>query len=92
MTSIYIVPVNTIVVDQITVSCVSLVLFKTATFVITSYDSNSLVVKKETLTLTEQEYSDWRNSTDQYILDLVKLRFGYTVDAVREAARTTPTL
>jgi hypothetical protein len=80
MSAINIVPINTSIV-KFTVQCASLQLFTSATFVVISYDANNNMIKKEPVSLSEEEYLAWQNN-DEYIINLVAQKLGYTIESV----------
>jgi len=53
-----------------TVTCRSLELFKTATFIINLLDIDKNIINTQYITLTNEQYLEWNNN-DQYIIDLV---------------------
>ena len=73
-----IVTTNTVTttVSSFEVSCVSLNLFQSATFQVTTFDENKKIIGRQNVTLTPEEYQQWNNN-DQYIINVVaeKLNF-----------------
>ena len=57
------------------IKCMSLDLFKTASFVVTLFDEKNSVVKTEIVKLTSEQYNEWKND-DTYITNLISNMLG----------------
>ena len=69
---------TTKIITSFTVSCRTLNLFDNASFVVDSFDENNLLVVRDLITLTTEQYLEWNNN-DEYIIKLVAKELGYTL-------------
>ena len=53
-----------------TTNCISLELFKSATFAAMLFDSDNNLISNQIIKLTEEQYLEWNNN-DDYIINLV---------------------
>ena len=60
-----------------TVTCRSLTLFQTASFLVSLLDATGKNISNQIITLTTQQYSEWMNN-DDYIINLVAGILGVT--------------
>ena len=64
-------------VTSFTVSCRSLDLFNSASFIVDSYDVNKIFISRQLLSITPEQYINWKND-DKYIINLMATMCGYT--------------
>jgi hypothetical protein len=69
---------TTVTIGSFTVRCMSLNLFTTATFLVTTFDTNNSLIGNQTITLTPEEYQAWNND-DSYIVNLVAQQLNFTL-------------
>jgi len=69
--------VTTRVATSFRVNCQSLILFKTASFLIYLLDANGGTISTSFLNLTQEQYLQWNND-DDYIIGLVCAQLGVT--------------
>ena len=68
--------ITTQVITSFTVSCRTLNLFENAVFVVESFDKNKVLVVRDLVTLTNEEYTQWNNN-DEFIINIVAKQLGY---------------
>ena len=74
-------------VTSFTVSCRTLNLFENATFTVDSFDVNKILVSRQVVPITNQQYMEWNNN-DEYIIDLMADTLGYTLVTPTPASAT----
>jgi hypothetical protein len=71
-------PVTTTrIATSFTVTCTSLTLFTTASFIIYLLDEKKDLISTSFLNLTQEQYLEWNNN-DDYIVNLVAAQLGVT--------------
>jgi hypothetical protein len=65
-------------ISSFTVNCRTLVLFTSATFTVDSFDVNNILVSRQVIPITTEQYLEWNNN-DSYIIDLIAKICGYTL-------------
>ena len=86
MSSTPIVPytkITTKIVTSFSVSCRSLDLFNNATFSVDSFDENKILIDRQVVPITNEQYLAWNNN-DDYIIDLMASILGYTLPSPPE--------
>ena len=70
--------VTTKVVTSFTVTCRTLILFTNATFTVDSFDKDNILVSRQVVPITNEQYLEWNNN-DEYIITLMAQILGYTI-------------
>lgn len=69
--------VTTRIATSFTVSCQSLTLFKSASFIIYLLDADGGIISTSFMSLTQDQYLQWNNN-DDYIIGLAAAQLGVT--------------
>ena len=75
--------ITTKIVTSFSVSCRSLDLFNNATFSVDSFDENKILIDRQVVPITNEQYLAWNNN-DDYIIDLMASILGYTLPSPPE--------
>ena len=60
------------------VTCRTLNLFKNATFTVDTFDANGILLNRQVVPITNDQYIEWNNN-DTYIIDLIANILGFTL-------------
>ena len=69
---------TTNVVTSFSVTCRTLNLFTNATFTVDSFDINNLLISRQVVPISNEQYLEWNNN-DEFIIDLMAQILGYTI-------------
>ena len=69
---------TSVTVTSFTVECQQLQLFQGATFSVKSFDSSGSLVSVKRIPISQEEYLAWNND-DDYIINLMATKLGYTI-------------
>jgi len=81
--------VTTRVATSFKITCQSLILFKTASFLICLLDANGGIINTSFLNLTQEQYLQWNND-DDYIIGLAAAQLGVTPALPEVTPEITP--
>jgi len=82
---------TTRVITSFTVSVRTLELFESVTVSVTLYGVNCVIPEVKYITLSGQDYLDWNND-DQYLIDKVAEKLGFTIAPTPDPVVTDPTV
>jgi hypothetical protein len=82
---------TTKVITSFTVNVMRLELFQSVTVNAMLYGENGNFQEVKTLTLSGQDYLDWNNN-DQYLIDKVAEKLGFTIAPTPDPVVTDPTV
>jgi len=68
---------TSVTVTNFTVECQQLQLFQGATFIVKSFDSVGSLINVKIISISQEEYLNWNNN-DDYIINLMATKLGYT--------------
>jgi len=75
---------TTITTTGFTVTCRNVNLFENASFMVDTFDVNGVLLNRQVLTMTNQQYLEWNNN-DSYVVQWVATTLGYTLVPTPEA-------
>jgi len=68
---------TSVTTTNFTVECQKLQLFQGATFIVKSFDSVGSLINVKIISISQEEYLNWNNN-DDYIINLMATKLGYT--------------
>jgi hypothetical protein len=81
MSNVPIIPVSKGVITSFRPICQNVTLFTNASFIVLLFDADGVELGRQTVDLSTEEYLAWNNN-DDYILNLIATRLGFTLAPV----------